>query len=261
MGRNDLPAPVSDAEWAIRVELAAAYRLFHKFGWDEVIYGHLTCRVPSEGDDQDVENAHFLINPLGIRYDEMTASKLVTIDIKGNYINRGSTGWDINQAGYVIHSCVHEARHDMHCVMHCHTIEGSAVSSMKFGLLPISQLSHVAMSGGVSYHDYEGLAVSDAEKPRLKADLGPENKVFILRNHGLLTGGRTIAEAFFFMYYTVHACKIQVAALSAGIENVSYASDEVARNFKIGMAPFVKAGVGTEMFDALKRGLPLDYAT
>ncbi|RHY21539.1 hypothetical protein DYB32_009786 [Aphanomyces invadans] len=261
MGRNDLPAPVSDAEWALRVDLAAAYRLFHQFGWDEVIYGHLTCRVPNDAADEDVQGAHFLINPLGIRYDEMTASKLVTIDINGNYINRGSTGLDINQAGYVVHSSIHEARHDMRCVMHCHTVEGSAVSSMKCGLLPISQLSHVAMSGGVSYHDYEGLAVSVEEKPRLKADLGPENKVFILRNHGLLTGGRTIAEAFFFMYYTVHACKIQVAALSAGIDNVSYASEEVARNFKLGLAPFVKAGVGTDMFEALKRGLAPEYAT
>ncbi|RLO05559.1 hypothetical protein DYB28_010340 [Aphanomyces astaci] len=132
---------------------------------------------------------------------------------------------------------------------------------MKCGLLPISQLSHVALSGGVSYHDYEGLAVSVDEKPRLKADLGPDNKVYILRNHGLLTGGRTIAEAFFFMYYTVSACKIQIAALSAGIDNVSYASDEVARNFKIGLAPFIKAGVGTEMFEALKRGLAPEFAT
>ncbi|KAG9415459.1 Alpha-adducin [Aphanomyces cochlioides] len=176
----------------------------------------------------------------------MTASKLVTIDIHGNYINRGSTGLDINQAGYVVHSSIHEARHDMRCVMHCHTVEGSAVASM---------------NGGVSYHDYEGLAVSEAEKPRLKADLGPDNLVYILRNHGLLTGGRTIAEAFFFMYYTVHACKIQVAALSAGIENDSYASEEVATHFKKGLAPFVKAGVGKEMFDALKRGLSPGYAT
>jgi ribulose-5-phosphate 4-epimerase/fuculose-1-phosphate aldolase len=261
MARNDLPSPVSDEEWEIRCELAAAYRLFHKFGWDEVIYGHLTCRVPNGSDEGDVENAHFLINPLGLRYDEITASALVTIDIHGNYINRGSTGMDINQAGYVIHSCIHESRHDMKCVMHCHTIEGSAVSAMKFGLLPISQLSHVAISAGVSYHDYEGLAVSEDEKPRLKADLGPDNKVYMLRNHGLLTGGHSIAEAFFWMYYTVHACKIQVAALSAGIENISYASEEVSKNFTIGMKPFVKAGVGTEMFNALRRGLPNDYAS
>ncbi|KAF0687193.1 Aste57867_21049 [Aphanomyces stellatus] len=261
MGRNELPVPVTDEEWALRVDLAAAYRLFAKFGWDEVIYGHLTCRVPNHAADHDVQGAHFLINPLGIRFDEMTASMLVTIDIAGNYINRGSTGLDINQAGYVVHSSIHEARHDMRCVMHCHTIEGSAVSSMKCGLLPISQLSHVAMSGGVSYHDYEGLAVSEAEKPRLKADLGAENKVYILRNHGLLTGGATIAEAFFWMYYTVQACKIQVAALSAGIENVSYASDDVAANFKKGLQHFSKAGVGTDMFTALKRGLPAEYAT
>ncbi len=202
--RRDLCAP---EEWQVRVELAAAYRLADRFGWSMLIFNHITARVP--GADE-----HFLINNFGLMYDEITASNLLKIDLDGNVVGdyRGETR--VNRAGYVIHSAVHAARHDVQCVMHTHSVAGEAVASIEPGLLHINQDS-MQLTGQVAYHDFEGLAVDDAEKRSLVADLGDKN-VLILRNHGLMTAGSSVGEAFMLMWLLEHACRTQVAALSMG---------------------------------------------
>src|SRR5258705_7760228 len=176
---------VSDAEWQVRVDLAAAYRLVALYGWDDLIFTHISARVP--GDDH-----HFLLNPYGMMFEEVTASSLVKIDLHGNKVMESP--YFINPAGFTIHSAVHEARADALCVMHLHTDYGIAVSAQKDGLLPISQQSMLVLSS-LAYHDYEGVALNEDEKPRLVRDLGDKTSM-ILRNHGLLTVGRTAAEAF-----------------------------------------------------------------
>ena len=201
---------VSVQEWQARVDLAAAYRLVAHYGWDDLIFTHISARVP--GPDH-----HFLINPYGMMFDEIKASSLVKVDLDGRIVN--DTPYIINPAGFTIHSAVHAAREDALCVMHLHTVYGIAVSAQKDGLLPISQQALLPLSS-LGYHDYEGLALNDAEKPRLVADLGAKNNL-ILRNHGLLTIGKNAAEAFLSMYLLEGACRIQILAQSGGKELVT----------------------------------------
>jgi len=217
----------SPEEQKLRIELAAAYRYFGHMNWDEVIYNHITVRVPSP----DPSVHHFLINPFGLRFDEVTASSLIKIDIDGNVIDPGNSGRGILLAGYIIHSAVHKARPDLHCIAHTHSLAGSAVSCMKFGLLPLHQIAQTV--GEVAYHDYEGIAVDEGERERLVQNLGPSKKVMILRNHGLLTAGAHVGEAVYRMYILDKACEIQVKALSAGFENLIIPSKEsLERNVK-----------------------------
>jgi ribulose-5-phosphate 4-epimerase/fuculose-1-phosphate aldolase len=203
---------VSEAEWELRVDLAAAYRLVAMFHWDDLVFTHLSARVPGP-------DAHFLINPFGLFFEEVTASSLVKVDLGGNIVLESP--YPINPAGFVIHSAVHAGRSDAHCVMHTHTEYGIAVSAQKDGLLPISQQSLFPLSS-VGYHDYEGIALNDEEKPRLVADLGTSN-FLILRNHGLLTVGHTVADAFLAMYTLERSCRIQILAQSGNRELVHVA--------------------------------------
>ncbi len=192
-------------EHQMRVDLAACYRLIALHGWDDLVFTHISARVP--GPDE-----HFLINPYGLLFEEITASSLVKVDLAGNKVV--DSPHPINPAGFVIHSAVHEAREDVVCVLHTHTKAGVAVSAQAGGLLPISQTSLFPYAT-LAYHDYEGVALNDDEKPRLVADLGDKNAL-ILRNHGLLTTGTTIADAFLMMYALETACQIQVMAQSSG---------------------------------------------
>ena len=198
---------VSDAEWQTRVDLAAAYRLVAAFKWDDLVFTHISARVPGRDNE-------FLINPYGLMFEEITASSLVKIDTSGNKLD--DTPFPVNPAGFTIHSAVHAVRHDAQCVMHTHTLNGIAVSAQKGGVLPISQQSIFVLSS-LGYHDYEGVALRDDEKPRLVNDLG-RNDYLMLRNHGLLTCGRTIADAFLNMYLFETVCTIQVRAQSGGGE-------------------------------------------
>ncbi len=195
---------LGEAQWAARQRLAAAYRIIHHLGWTETIYGHLTMRVPG--------TRHFLINPWGLRYDEVTASNLVEIDIDGNTI--GPSNYPVNKAGFIIHSAVHAAREDLHCVFHIHTTAGMAVAAQQDGLLPISIMA-TGYYGKVGYHDYEGPSLDLGERERLAASMGG-HKTLILRNHGLLTAGATVEEAFILMFRLQRACEIQIAAQAGG---------------------------------------------
>jgi ribulose-5-phosphate 4-epimerase/fuculose-1-phosphate aldolase len=198
---------VSPEEWQVRIDLAAAYRLVADYGWDDLVFTHISARVPGP-------EHHFLINPYGMMFDEITASSLVKVDLNGKIVM--DSPYSINPAGFTIHSAVHAAREDALCVMHLHTDNGIAVSAQKDGLLPISQQALFVLAS-LGYHDYEGLALNDEEKPRLVNDLG--NKTFlILRNHGLLTVGRSVADAFLSMFLLERACRIQIMAQSGGGE-------------------------------------------
>jgi ribulose-5-phosphate 4-epimerase/fuculose-1-phosphate aldolase len=201
----DVRKRVSEAEWQQRVDLAAAYRLVARFGWDDLIFTHISARVPGP-------EHHFLINPYGATFDEITASSLVKVDLDGRKLFADSA--DINPAGFVIHSAVHAAREDANCVLHVHSVNGVAVSAQDEGLLPLSQHSIFVLSS-LGYHDYEGVALEDDEKPRLVRDLG-RNVFLMLRNHGLLTVGRSVAEAFVAMYFFEAACMIQIRAQAGG---------------------------------------------
>lgn len=197
---------VSAEEWETRVNLAACYRLASHFRMTDLIYTHISARVP--GPDH-----HFLINAFGLLWDEITASTLVKVTLDGDIVD-DPTGNGINRAGYVIHSAVHRARADVECVMHTHTQAGIAVSAQDQGLLPISQHA-MRFTGAIGYHDYEGLALDLDEQARLVGDLG-ERKAMILRNHGLLTCAESIAEAFDLMYYLERACQTQIGAMAGG---------------------------------------------
>ena len=205
MNVQSLAGKVSAAEWEARVDLAAAYRLVSLYKWDDLVFTHISLRVP-DADDQ------FLINPYGLFFDEITASSLVKIDLAGKKV--GDSPFEVNAAGFIIHSAIHAARHDARCVMHTHTLNGVAVSAQRAGLLPISQHSMFTLSS-LAYHDFEGPALNDDEKPRLVADLGDKSSL-ILRNHGLLTVGETVADAFVAMYYLEASCAIQVRAQAGG---------------------------------------------
>jgi ribulose-5-phosphate 4-epimerase/fuculose-1-phosphate aldolase len=199
---------VSPQEWQARVDLAAAYRLVAAFKWDDLVFTHISARVPGSHDE-------FLINPYGLMFDEITASSLIRIDAQGNKLDKSP--YEVNPAGFTIHSAIHSSRHDALCVMHVHTLNGIAVSAQKAGVLPLSQQSIFVLSG-LSYHDYEGVALRDDEKPRLVADLGPVNNFLMLRNHGLLTLGPTVADTFLAMYLFETVCTIQVRAMAGGTE-------------------------------------------
>ena len=196
---------ISPEEWQVRVDLAAAYRLVAAYGWDDLVFTHISARVPGP-------EHHFLINPYGMMFDEITASSLVKVDLHGKIVM--DTEYSVNPAGFTIHSAVHAARADALCVMHLHTEHGIAVSAQAEGLLPISQQSLFVLSS-LGYHDYEGLALNDEEKPRLVADLGKKT-FLILRNHGLLTVGPTVADAFLSMFLLQRACRIQIMAQAGG---------------------------------------------
>ncbi|MBA1272068.1 class II aldolase/adducin family protein [Pseudomonas azotifigens] len=206
---HTLPAvrdQVSPAEWQARVDLAACYRLVALHGWDDLIFTHISARIP--------DSEHFLINPYGMMFHEITASSLVKIDLAGNKLM--DSPYDINPAGYTIHSAVHEVRHDVACVMHTHTAAGVAVSAQRQGLLPISQQALFVLAS-LSHHGYEGVALNHDEKARLQADLG-HTGFMLLHNHGLMTCGRSIADTFLMMFTFQRACEIQVMAQSGGTE-------------------------------------------
>jgi ribulose-5-phosphate 4-epimerase/fuculose-1-phosphate aldolase len=200
---------LSDHEWQTRVDLAACYRLVALFGWSDLVFTHISAKL--DGPDE-----HFLINPYGMLFEEITASSLVKVDIHGSIVGRSV--YPVNPAGFVIHSAIHAARPDVRCVLHTHTVNGVAVSAQKDGLLPVSQQSIFALSS-LAYHDYEGVALRDDEKPRLVRDLA-DKTFMILRNHGLLTVGATISDAFLSMYVLESSCAIQLRAQSGGGELV-----------------------------------------
>ena len=196
---------VSAEEWQLRVDLAACYRLVALYGWSDLVFTHISARVPGP-------EHHFLINPYGLMFDEITASSLVKVDQHCRKVI--DSPFPVNPAGFTIHSCIHDAREDVQCVLHTHTRAGVAVSAQKCGLLPISQQSTFVLAS-LAYHDYEGVALNEDEKPRLVADMGTKTHM-ILRNHGLLTVGRSIPEAFLAMYTFENACRIQIDAQAGG---------------------------------------------
>jgi ribulose-5-phosphate 4-epimerase/fuculose-1-phosphate aldolase len=206
-GAADSPPGISEAERQTRIDLAACYRLVDMFGMSDMILNHISARVPG-GEE------HFLLNPFGLMYEEMTASCLIKVDIDGTVIHNPNTDYTVNLPGYVIHSAIHAARHDVQCVLHTHTPAGMAVSALECGLLPLNQTA-MRFAGSVAYHDFEGVAVDVDERARLVADLG-DCDAMILRNHGLLTVGTTIAEAFVNMQRLEKACITQMLTLSGG---------------------------------------------
>ncbi|XAH25902.1 class II aldolase/adducin family protein [Xylophilus sp. GW821-FHT01B05] len=200
---------VSAEEWQLRCDLAACYRLVALYGWSDLVFTHITAKLPASvaGDEHQ-----FLINPYGLMFDEITASSLVKVDMQCNKLH--DSPFPVNPAGFVIHSAVHEARPDAQCVLHTHTRAGVAVSAQQAGVLPISQQSTFVLAS-LAYHGYEGVAFRDEEKPRLQDDLGAAN-FLVLRNHGLLTVGRSIADAFLAMYTFENTCRIQIDAQAGG---------------------------------------------
>ncbi|WP_414827863.1 class II aldolase/adducin family protein [Alteromonas sp. H39] len=202
---SSIQSQVSEAEWQTRVDLAACYRAVAMYGWDDLVFTHISARVPGP-------EHHFLINPYGMMFDEVTASSLVKVDLNGEKVMESD--YDINPAGFTIHSAVHEAREDAKCVMHLHTVDGVAVSVLDEGLQAYSQQSLFPLAS-LSYHDYEGVALNADEKGRLVADLG-STQFMILRNHGLLTCADNIPDAFLFMFILQRACEIQIKAQATG---------------------------------------------
>jgi ribulose-5-phosphate 4-epimerase/fuculose-1-phosphate aldolase len=232
---------VSPDEWQARQELACAYRLFDHFGWHELIYNHITVRVPGE-------KGHFLINPFGLMYREVTASNLVKIDIDGKVVLGDHP---VNRAGFVIHSAIHRAREDAHAVAHTHTTAGQAVSCQEQGLLPMS-FSAVMFHDRIAYHAFEGITLDLDEQERLLADLGDKD-VMILRNHGLLTCGPTLADAFQEMYQLQRSCEVQIAALAGGAREI-IPREEISIRATGQFARTARNGVENRMmFDAMMR--------
>jgi ribulose-5-phosphate 4-epimerase/fuculose-1-phosphate aldolase len=196
---------VSEQEWQLRVDLAAAYRLVALYGWSDLVFTHISARIPGP-------EHHFLINPYGLMFDEITASSLVKVDQDCNKII--DSPFPVNPAGFVIHSCIHQVREDAGCVLHTHSRAGVAVSAQKNGVLPISQQSTFVLAS-LAYHDYEGVALRDDERPRLQRDLG-DKTYLVLRNHGLLVAGKSVPEAFLNMYTFENTCRIQIDAQAGG---------------------------------------------
>ncbi|RDI19129.1 class II aldolase/adducin family protein [Pseudacidovorax intermedius] len=221
------PKTFSDAERQVREDLAAAYRLVAHYGMEDSIYTHISARVPGAEDQ-------FLINPFGMLFRDITASSLVKIDTEGRILE--PSPYDVNPAGFTIHSAVHMARHDAMCVLHTHTVAGVAVSSLACGLQPCNQWA-LQFHNRVVYHDFEGIALDHGERERLIADLGPTARVLILRNHGLVTLGRTVAEAFILMHNLERACRVQLAIQASG-QPIHPVSEEVceltARQYESG---------------------------
>ena len=228
----DVKNSVSKEEWETRQDLAAFYRTIPYFGWDDLIFTHISAKVPGTDDE-------FLINPYGFLFDEITASNLVKVNLKGKILS--DTNNFINPAGFTIHSAIHGSREDAHCIVHLHSNDGVAVASLKDGLLPLSQTGMLVRSQ-IAYHDYEGVALFEEEKERLVKDLG-EARLMILRNHGTLALGKNVAEAFTNIYFLEKACSYQVRALSGNLE-LNYPSEESIETTR-------QQGEGREMAAAL----------
>ncbi|WP_201584020.1 class II aldolase/adducin family protein [Psychrobacter immobilis] len=234
---------VTEQEWQMRVNLAACYRLIALYGWDDLVFTHISARVPNTEDE-------FLITPNGLLFEEITASSLVKVNQAGEKVS--SSEFDINPAGFTIHSAVHEARSDAHCVIHLHTSDGVAVSTQQQGLLPISQQSLFPLSN-LAYHDYEGVALNPEEKVRLVSDLGEAN-FMILRNHGLLTCASTVADAFLNMYILQKACEVQIKAQSGGSE-LTLISPQILAGIQAASKQVTKEANGDIAWPALLRKL------
>ena len=239
-----LEGKVSDAEWAARVNLAATYRLCAVYGWTDLVFTHISYKLPDEPNDKGEMEARFLINPYGVMFDEMTASALVKIDMDGKICQ--DTPYFINPAGFTIHSAVHAARHDAKCVIHVHTPYGMAVSAQKKGLRRYTQMS-MQVQKDLAYHDYEGIALELDERERLVANLG-DKSLMMLRNHGTLTCGATCGTAFLRMYFLENACKAQIFAQSVGGEDHLHEEPEAMgeRVYQQGAAAFVP-GMGDNL--------------
>ncbi|MDI9331086.1 MAG: class II aldolase/adducin family protein [Alphaproteobacteria bacterium] len=246
---------MSDAEQQIRRDLAACYRLVALYGWDDLIFTHISARVPDEP-------GHFLINPYGLLFEEITASSLVKIDLQGQVV--GTSRYPVNPAGFTIHSAIHEVRHDAACVMHLHTLDGTAVASDPRGLMPLNQTAQL-VSEHLAYHDYEGVALDHAERPRLQQDLGGRD-MMLLRNHGTLTLGRSCADAFMRMYFLERACSMQVRTLMSLGSSAAYptAPEVVAKNAALMQGPGTSDLAEKLVWPALLRKLQRispDYAS
>jgi len=239
MRQQNASVPIESLEWEARVELAACYRLVALKGWTDMIGTHISVRVPGTQD-------RFLINPFGMRFDEITASSLLVIDVDGNRLS--DSPWEANRAGFVIHSAIHLGRGDAHCVMHMHGQDGVAVSMLRDGLLPASQQALTIMHE-LRYHAYEGIAFDTAERERLLADLG-DGGVMILRNHGTLSVGRTVAEMYTRMCLLERACRFQMAALAGGAALNPLADEVVRHTIAQGRDMYAKGGQseGGELF-------------
>ena len=225
------PAGISEQEWRVRVDLAAAYRLAAIYGWTDLNNTHFSARIPGV-DDQ------FLLNPFGMLFDEITASSLIKVDHRGNVI--GESDYPANPAGFVIHGAVHMAVPDANCIMHTHSRFGTAVATQKNGLLPATQKA-LTLMGWLAYHDFEGAALDLDERPRIVADLG-DKKILILRNHGLMSVGRTVGEAFVWMYRIETACRIQIDALSGGSELNAISESAQERTVAQGLEMYGEGG-------------------
>jgi ribulose-5-phosphate 4-epimerase/fuculose-1-phosphate aldolase len=243
----DLPSrrdQYTPEEWQTRVDLAAAYRLVALFRWDDLVFTHISARVPDTEDQ-------FLINPYGLMFEEVTASSLIKVDLQGNKLEESP--FPVNPAGFTIHSAIHSARHDAACVLHTHSINGIAVSAQKNGVLPLSQHS-IFVLASLAYHDYEGVALRDDEKPRLVRDLGDKNYL-MLRNHGLLTVGPTIADAFLAMYFFEAVCTIQVRAQAGGGELTHVHPEIISTSGQQAKTVTRGQGAGALSWPGLKRRL------
>jgi ribulose-5-phosphate 4-epimerase/fuculose-1-phosphate aldolase len=236
---------VSPEEWAVRVDLAACYRLVARYGWEDLVFTHISARVPGA-------HEHVLINPYGLFFDEITASSLVKIDLQGNKV--GDSPFPVNRAGFIIHSAIHAARADARCVLHTHTVNGVAVAAQRAGLQPISQHSMFVLAS-LGYHDFEGVALDEGEQPRLVRDLGHAN-CLILRNHGLLAVGETVADAFIHMYYLEASCAIQVRAQSGGGELIPVPKDVLEGHYaRMATMREPSEGPGALVWPGLRRRL------
>ncbi|HEY2707635.1 MAG TPA: class II aldolase/adducin family protein [Caulobacteraceae bacterium] len=235
---------VSPQEWAARVDLAACYRLIDLYGMSDLIANHVSVRVPGEP-------GHFLINPYGLLYDEMTASSMLKIDLDGNVIAQPPFDYGVNRAGFVIHAAIHRARHDVDCVIHTHTAAGMAVSSLECGLLPLNQTA--MRFAHCAYHDYEGVVLDLTEQERLAADLG-DHDLMILRNHGLLVVGQTIAQAFNHIHRAELSCRTQLMAMACGTPLHSAPTQVIEATFQA-YQPNVRRPFGVLDWPALLRKL------
>ena len=244
---HKLKDQVSPEEWAMRVDLAACYRLVDMFGWSDLLGTHISARIPGEEDA-------FLINPYGLLFEEINASSLVKVDEAGNILS--PTEYHINPAGFVIHGAIHMARPEIACAIHTHTQAGTSVATQKGGLLPLTQHA-LAVIAHTGYHGYEGIATDMSERDRLVRDLGANN-VLVLRNHGLLTVGRTVAEAFVWMYRAERACRMQLAFQSSGAEATEIPEEvqtvTIARN-RLANSPEGHRPIGVLEWPALLRKL------
>lgn len=233
---------MDQTEWQLRQDLAACYRIFDHLGWVEMIYNHITVRIPGP-------EHHFLINPFGLMYREVTASNLVKIDLEGRII--GASAWPVNPAGFVIHGAIHAAIPEAHCVMHTHTTAGMAVACKRHGL-SLTNFYAAQLYGQIAYHDFEGITVNLEERQRLIANLGSRRQM-ILRNHGLLTWGETIPEAFVRMWTLQRACEIQMASESMRGEDIPIPPAAAEQATRVSLQFDPRFGAGRDVFEALRR--------